>query len=98
MLLLVGANVLGGASDSRIRLHALASVGAGGSDAAAEARRDRRPVRQGARVDSALSIRIADSIAPLRREQALAPDLVLAVMLRECSGRPGAQQRQARSA
>ena len=45
------------------------------------------------RVDPALSVRIADSIARCEREQALAPDLVLAVMLRESSGRPGARSR-----
>jgi soluble lytic murein transglycosylase-like protein len=43
------------------------------------------------RVDAALYLRIADSIARCEREQALAPDLVLAVMLRESSGRPGAR-------
>ena len=42
-------------------------------------------------VDSALSNRIAESVARCEREQALAPDLVLAVMMQESSGRPGAR-------
>jgi soluble lytic murein transglycosylase-like protein len=43
------------------------------------------------RVDAALSNRIADSIARCGREQDLAPDLVLAVMMQESSARPGAR-------
>jgi hypothetical protein len=42
------------------------------------------------RVDSQLSGRIAASIARCGREQALAPDLVLAVLMQESSARPGA--------
>jgi hypothetical protein len=43
------------------------------------------------RLDHALSTRIAASIARCEREQALAPDLVLAVLMQESSGRPGAR-------
>jgi len=42
------------------------------------------------RLDPVLSGRIAASIARCGREQALAPDLVLAVLMQESSGRPGA--------
>jgi soluble lytic murein transglycosylase-like protein len=42
-------------------------------------------------VDEALSERIAASVVRCQREQALAPDLVLAVMTQESSGRPGAR-------
>ncbi len=42
------------------------------------------------RVDALLSERIAASIARCGREQALAPDLVLAVLMQESSARPGA--------
>jgi hypothetical protein len=45
------------------------------------------------RLDPALSLRIADSIARCGREQRLAPDLVLAVLMNESSGRPGARSR-----
>ena len=43
------------------------------------------------RLDRLLSARIAASIARCGREQALAPDLVLAVLMQESSGRPGAR-------
>jgi len=43
------------------------------------------------RVDPMLSSRIAESIARCEREQALAPDLVLAVMMQESAARPGAR-------
>jgi len=42
------------------------------------------------RVNSQLSGRIAASIARCGREQSLAPDLVLAVLMQESSARPGA--------
>jgi soluble lytic murein transglycosylase-like protein len=42
------------------------------------------------RLDPALSGRIAASIARCGREQSLPPDLVLAVLMQESSGRPGA--------
>lgn len=43
------------------------------------------------RVNSLLSRRIAASIARCSREQDLAPDLVLAVLMQESSARPGAR-------
>lgn len=43
------------------------------------------------RIDRLLSGRIAASIARCGREQALAPDLVLAVLMQESSARPGAR-------
>ncbi len=43
------------------------------------------------RVDPLLSARIAASIARCGREQALPPDLVLAVLMQESSARPGAR-------
>ncbi len=42
------------------------------------------------RLDAVLSGRIAASIARCEREQQLAPDLVLAVLMQESSGRPSA--------
>src|SRR5262249_52915699 len=42
-------------------------------------------------LDPALATRIADSVSRCQREQALAPDLVLAVLVQESSGRPGAR-------
>ena len=43
------------------------------------------------RLDRVLSTRIAASIARCEREQNLPPDLVLAVLMQESSGRPGAR-------
>ncbi len=43
------------------------------------------------RLDPALSGRIGESVARCQREQSLAPDLVLAVLMQESSGRPGAR-------
>jgi soluble lytic murein transglycosylase-like protein len=43
------------------------------------------------RLDPSLSNRIGDSVARCQREQSLAPDLVLAVLMQESSGRPGAR-------
>ena len=90
MLLLVGANVLGGAQRLADRAHAMASGGAAGSDAAVKRGVIAALSAKAPRVDPALSVRIADSIARCEREQALAPDLVLAVLMQESSGRPGA--------
>ena len=43
------------------------------------------------RVGPYLSTRIAESVVRCQREQSLAPDLVLAVLVQESSGRPGAR-------
>ncbi|HTO70932.1 MAG TPA: lytic transglycosylase domain-containing protein [Myxococcota bacterium] len=42
-------------------------------------------------LDPALGARIADSVVRCQRDQSLAPDLVLAVLMQESSGRPGAR-------
>jgi soluble lytic murein transglycosylase-like protein len=42
-------------------------------------------------LDPMLENRIADSVVRCQRDQALAPDLVLAVLMQESSGRPGAR-------
>ena len=42
-------------------------------------------------LDTALSARIAESVVRCQRDQDLAPDLVLAVLMQESSGRPGAR-------
>jgi soluble lytic murein transglycosylase-like protein len=90
LLLLVGTTVLERGS---------AAAAAGGSSLAAGAL-DEDAVRSGVvaalaakapRVNAQLSSRIAASIARCGREQSLAPDLVLAVLMQESSARPGAR-------
>jgi soluble lytic murein transglycosylase-like protein len=91
LLLLVGSTALE-------RAHAnarLAPVGAGADSFPADESALRRGVvaalaAKAPRVDSQLSGRIAASIARCGREQALAPDLVLAILMQESSARPGA--------
>lgn len=90
LMLLVGADVLGGARALAARAHALTGASAAESDAAVKRGVIAALSAKAPRVDPALSVRIADSIARCEREQALAPDLVLAVLMQESSGRPGA--------
>jgi soluble lytic murein transglycosylase-like protein len=91
LLLLLGSTALERAN-SQARL---APVGAGASSLAGDESALRRGVvaalaAKAPRVDSQLSDRIASSIARCGREQALAPDLVLAILMQESSARPGA--------
>lgn len=88
LLLLVGTTVLERGS---------ASAAAGGS--ALDGHMSESAIRSGVvaalaakapRVNAQLSDRIAASIARCGREQSLAPDLVLAVLMQESSARPGA--------
>ena len=80
------------------RVGAFSAFGPGGGAVAARGASDsalRRGVvaalaAKAPRVDPLLSERIAASIARCGREQALAPDLVLAVLMQESSARPGA--------
>ncbi len=69
-------------------------VGAGSARGSAEAALERGVIAaladKAPRLDPVLSGRIAASIARCGREQSLAPDLVLAVLMQESSGRPGA--------
>ncbi len=91
LLLLVGGSVVE-------RARATASGAPGGfavsSKGASESALSRGVVAalaaKAPRVDSLLSRRIAASIARCSREQDLAPDLVLAVLMQESSARPGA--------
>jgi soluble lytic murein transglycosylase-like protein len=94
LVLLAGAGVLNGATALAAHGRALA---AGSSNRAPDAAmklgvvaaiRAKLP-----RVDPALSNRIAESVVRCRREQSLEPDLVLAVLMQESSGRPGARSR-----
>jgi len=91
MLLLVGASVLNGAQALAARAHVLAANGSVESEAAVRRGVIAALSAKAPRVDAALSARIADSIARCEREQSLAPDLVLAVLMQESSGRPGAR-------
>lgn len=92
LVLLAGTGVLNGAAALAAHGRALADGSSrGGADAAMKlgviaAIRAKLP-----RVDPALSSRIAESVVRCRREQSLAPDLVLAVLVQESSGRPGAR-------
>ena len=69
-------------------------VGAGSARGSSESALERGVVAalaaKAPRLDPVLSGRIAASIARCGREQALAPDLVLAVLMQESSGRPSA--------
>ena len=91
MLLLMGANVLHGAEAMAARARALASGSSAGSEASVKRGLIAALAAKAPRVDAALQVRIADSIARCEREQSLAPDLVLAVLMQESSGRPGAR-------
>jgi soluble lytic murein transglycosylase-like protein len=91
-LLLLGASVL----DRATALAASAERALAGDEAEASELALKRGVvaalaAKAPRVDAALSNRIAESIARCGREQELAPDLVLAVVLQESSARPGAR-------
>ena len=91
VLLLVGSATIE-------RTHAASSmvpgVGAGSSRDSSDSALERGVIAalaaKAPRLDPALSGRIAASIARCGREQALPPDLVLAVLMQESSGRPGA--------
>src|SRR5262245_65341447 len=83
MLLLVGASLLNGAQALAARAHALAAGGSAETDAAVKRGLVAALYAKAPRVDAALSARIADSIARCEREQSLAPDLVLAVLMQE---------------
>jgi len=91
LLLLVGADVLGGAQSLAARAHEWSGASAAESEAAVKRGLIAALSAKAPRVDPMLSARIADSIARCEREQALAPDLVLAVLMQESSGRPGAR-------
>jgi soluble lytic murein transglycosylase-like protein len=92
LLLLAGTGVLHVAAALGAQARALAD---GSTRAGPEARLKQRVVAAISaklpRVDPALSYRIAESVARCQREQSLPPDLVLAVLMQESSGRPGAR-------
>ena len=91
-LLLAGAWVLDGtaalASQGRALAHGSAFRGpdAATKQGVVDALHAKLP-----RVGPSLSGRIAESVVRCQREQSLAPDLVLAVLVQESSGRPGAR-------
>ena len=86
MLLLAGAGIMNGA-----RVLAAKSL-AGGSAGPSEQVRVATAIRAKLpQVDEPLSERIAASVVRCQREQSLAPDLVLAVLAQESSGRPEAR-------
>jgi len=89
LLLLAGAGVLRGAQALAAEERALRSEARpelAVKERVAVALRAKLP-----NLDPALSNRIAESVARCQRDQALAPDLVLAVLMQESSGRPGAR-------
>jgi len=91
VLLLVGTATLE-RTDAASSL--IPGVGAGGARGSNDGALERGVIAalaaKAPRLDPVLSGRIAASIARCGREQALAPDLVLAVLMQESSGRPGA--------
>jgi soluble lytic murein transglycosylase-like protein len=92
ILLLVGTGVLNGATALAAHGRALAEGSTRrGPDATLKMGVIAAIGAKLPRVDSALSTRIAESIVRCQREQSLAPDLVLAVLMQESSGRPGAR-------
>jgi soluble lytic murein transglycosylase-like protein len=86
MLLLAGTGILNGART--LAAQSLAGDGGVPSEKVRVAAAIRAKLPQ---VDEALSERIAASVVRCQREQSLAPDLVLAVLTQESSGRPGAR-------
>jgi soluble lytic murein transglycosylase-like protein len=90
LILLAGTGVLNGVAALAAHGRALGSTRAGREAAlkmgVVAAIRAKLP-----RVEPALSNRIAESVVRCQREQSLAPDLVLAVLMQESSGRPGAR-------
>jgi len=90
-LLLVGTATLERTSSAG---RFIPAVGAGSARGSNESALERGVIAalaaKAPRLDPVLSGRIAASIARCGREQALAPDLVLAVLMQESSGRPGA--------
>lgn len=92
VLLLAGTGVLNGVG--ALAAHGRALVdgsGRGGPDAALKRGVIAALHAKLPRVDAALSARIAESVVRCQREQSLPPDLVLAVLMQESSGRPGAR-------
>jgi len=91
VLLLVGTTALDRASASSAATPGGSTLRAGSANETALRRGVVAALAAKApRVDSQLSGRIAASIARCGREQALAPDLVLAILMQESSARPGA--------
>ena len=86
VLLLAGAGIVNGAQV--LAAKSLAGGSAGPSEQVRVAAAIRAKLPQ---VDEPLSARIAASVVRCQREQSLAPDLVLAVLAQESSGRPGAR-------
>jgi len=91
LLLLLGTATLERAAASSAGVAGRAAVGARGpNDNAIQRGVIAALAAKAPRIDPLLSGRIAASIARCGREQALAPDLVLAVLMQESSARPGA--------
>jgi len=86
VLLLAGTGILQGARALAERSHAQATGDTSEKVRVAAAIRAKLP-----QVNEALSERIASSVVRCQRDQSLAPDLVLAVLMTESSGRPGAR-------
>ncbi len=92
LLLLAGAGVLDGAEALAAQGRALVDGSArGGPDGALKRGVVAALQAKLPRIDPTLSARIAESVVRCQREQSLAPDLVLAVLMQESSGRPGAR-------
>ena len=91
VLLLMGGAAL---EHTRAASRLIPGVGAGSARGSDESALERGVIAalaaKAPRLDPVLSGRIAASIARCGREQALPPDLVLAVLMQESSGRPGA--------
>jgi len=92
LLLLAGSGVLHGAaalaSEGRALARPRVDLGPDGEAKlqVSTALRSKLP-----HLDPALTSRIAESVVRCQRDQDLAPDLVLAVLMQESSGRPGAR-------
>jgi soluble lytic murein transglycosylase-like protein len=92
VLLLTGAGLLHGAEALAARGRALADGSARrGPEASLKLGLVAAIHAKLPNVDPSLSGRIAESVVRCRREQSLEPDLVLAVLMQESSGRPGAR-------
>jgi len=86
LLLLAGTGILNG-----VQTVARQSLAAGGGVPSEKVRVAAAIRAKLPQVDEALSERIAASVVRCQRDQSLAPDLVLAVLMQESSGRPGAR-------
>ncbi|MFI5316500.1 MAG: lytic transglycosylase domain-containing protein [Myxococcota bacterium] len=92
ILLLAGTGVLNVAAALAAQGRSLANGSTrGGPDEVAKLRVVAALHAKAPQLDASLSNRIAGSVARCQREQSLAPDLVLAVLMQESSGRPGAR-------